>query len=236
MKLNSTLFYTSGRNKVNKNYRGMLYGMCFGDGGVYITKDQSKKTARIVIGHTPKQRKYLEYKNKLLHSIFGGKISKINTYISLNKKMNKEYTNIQLCRTEKYFRQMHRVLYPKGKKIYTRKSLYYLTDEGLALWFCDDGNGRICTNPNGKIGGCMTRISTYCSLKEIEIIRDWFKEKYDLNVKFDCDKRNNLYSVRFNTKDSHKFVQIVQKYVPKSMRYKLEHTEFYNTRAQSTLP
>lgn len=218
---------------MNKKQRGILYGMSFGDGGIYLLKDQSKETARMTIGHSPKQREYLEYKNQLLLSIFGGKLTNINEYTSLNKKMNKEYTNLQLCRTEKYFRQMHRVLYATGQKIYTGQVLDYITDHGLALWYMDDGSGVVCRNNKGSICGCMTRIATYCSKDEAELIKDWFKSKYNLDCKFDIDKRNNKYSIRFNTQDSRKFVDIVYPYIIPIMMYKVEHVEKYNPRVPS---
>lgn len=218
---------------MNKIDRGILYGMSLGDGGIYITKDQSEHTARMVIGHSPKQREYLEYKNKLLHSIFGGKLNNINEYTSLNKRMNKSYTNVQVCRTEKYFRQMHRVLYQTGEKRYTEQVLSYLTDHGLALWYMDDGSGTVCKNKLGNISGCMTRIATYCSYEEAELLRSWFKTKYDLDVKFDIDKRNDKVSIRFNTKDSNKFVQTVSPYIHDSMKYKIEHVKEYNPRVPS---
>ena len=215
---------------MNKEYRGILYGMSLGDGGIYITKDQSVKTARMVIGHSPKQRGYLEYKANLLLKIFGGKPTKINEYQSFNKTSEKTYTNLQICRTEKYFRQMHRVLYKTGTKVFTKQVLDYLTDEGLALWYMDDGSAAICKNKSGNICGCMTRIATYCSLEEAEIIKDWFKSKYEIDVKFDLDKRNNKISIRMNTKDSKIFVQIVKPYIHESMKYKLSHVGDYETR------
>jgi len=58
---------------MDKNARAILYGMAIGDGGVYLSKDQSSKTARMIIGHGPKQLGYLHHKAKLLHSILGGK-------------------------------------------------------------------------------------------------------------------------------------------------------------------
>lgn len=217
--------------------RGILYGLCLGDGGIYLDKSQAKDTARLIIGHGPKQYEYLEEKSRLLHSIIGGKKPSIYTYKSLNKRTNKEYTNHQLYLNNKYFRQMHRVLYPYGIKIYTEKLLSYLTDQSLALWYMDDGSGSISYNSKtNKPCGCMTRLSTYCSKEEAELLRDWFTQKYNITPKFDVDKRNDKYSLRFNTKESREFVSIVSPYIFQSMKYKIEHVDKYIPRAQSTLP
>lgn len=220
---------------MDKRKRGILYGLVLGDGGIYIDKDQAKDTARIIIGHGPKQYEYLEYKQKLLHSVLGGKEPKIYTYKSKNKQTNKVYTNHQLYKNDKYFRQMHRVLYPKGVKIFTEKLLSYLTDQSLALWYMDDGSGTICKNSKTKKPcGCMTRLSTYCSEEEAKLLQDWFQDKYQIIPKFDIDKRNNKYSLRFNTKESKTFVSIVEPYMFQNMKYKLEHVDKYVPRVLGT--
>jgi len=220
---------------MDKRKRAILYGLTIGDGGIYLTKDQSDKTARMIIGHGPKQYDYLLEKQRLLHSVLGGKEPKLYTYKSQNKRTGKTYTNHQLYKNHKYFRQMHKVLYPKGVKLYTEKLLGYLNEQSLALLYMDDGNGNVCKNrKTGKPCGCMTRISTYCSKEEAELLRNWFDEKYKITPKFDIDKRNNKYSLRFNTKDSKEFVSIVYPYVFQSMKYKLQHVDKYHPRVLDT--
>lgn len=215
---------------MNKRHRGMLYGMVLGDGNLYL---HSPKNCVLTIGHGPKQKEYLEFKANLLHSILGGKAPYVGMYRHFNNTTNKTYENWQLKKSYKYFRQMHRVLYASGRKRYTRKALDYLTDYGLALWYCDDGNGSLCRNKNKTVSGCMTRISTYCTLEEAEVIRDWFRDRYDITVKFDTDKRNNLVSIRMNTKESKKFVSIIAPYVPVCMKYKIAHVDMYVPRVQN---
>lgn len=214
---------------MNKEHRSILYGMVLGDGNLYRTKNNyGVDYCKLTIGHSPRQREYLEHKINLLHSIFGGKKPKIYSYES------RGYTNLQTVKTNTYFKQMRRKLYPDGNKTYTKEVLDYLTPHGIALWYLDDGSGTVY-GKNGKISGCMTRIATYCSLEEVEILKTWFKKNYDLNCVFDLDKRNRKYSIRFNTSDSHKFIDMISKYVPNCMRYKIEHVEKYNPRKPSSL-
>lgn len=220
---------------MDKRKRGILYGMAIGDGGIYLSKDQAKNTARLIIGHGPKQKEYLEEKALLLHSVLGGKKPKVYTYKSFNKRQGKQYTNHQLYKNHTYFRQMHRVMYPKGEMVYTEKLLGYLTDQSLALWYMDDGSGVVCKNKANTPCGCMTRISTYCSKEEAQLIQQWFKQKYELDAKLDRDKRNDKYSIRFNTTDSKTFISIVSPYVFQSMKYKLEHVDKYSPRVLDTL-
>lgn len=216
--------------------RGILYGLALGDGGIYLSKDQSDKTARLVIGHGPKQLEYLQYKQRLLHSVLGGKPPAMYTYTSHNKATGKTYTNHQMYKNDPYFRQMHKVFYPNGKKAYSEKLLGYLTDESLALWFMDDGAGTVCLNHKTKKPcGCMTRIATYCSQEEALLLQDWFSEKYKITPKFDIDKRNDKYSLRFNTSESRVFASIVYPYMYQPMRYKIDHVDVYSPRVQDTL-
>lgn len=211
---------------LNKRDRGILYGLVLGDGNLYLAQNNFKtEYCKLTIGHSPKQIEYLNHKIDLIHSTLGGKRPKIYQYTSLNKKMNKEYHNIQTVKTNKYFKQMHALLYPKGKKVFTRQVLDYLTDQGLTLWFCDDGSGTLCKSKTGKICGCMIRIATYFSFEEAEIVKSWFKDVYNLDAKFDLDKRSNKISIRFNTKDSQKFISVVEKYIPKCMEYKINITQ-----------
>jgi len=221
---------------LDKRKRGILYGCAIGDGGVYLSKDQSASTARLIIGHGPSQLEYLKYKQQLLHSVLGGKAPKVYTSRSKNKTTGKTYTNHQLYKNHKYFRQMHRVLYPKGSFRYTKKMLSYLTDHSLALWFMDDGSGTISrNNKTKKPCGCMTRLSTYCSEEEANLLKEWFYQKYNLDAKFDVDKRNNKFSLRFSTKDSKEFVSIISPYMFQPLKYKIGHVDTYFPRVPDTL-
>jgi hypothetical protein len=220
---------------MDRRKRGILYGLALGDGGIYLDKSQAKNTARMVVGHGPKQLEYLEYKQRLLHGVLGGKEPSLYTYTSLNKSTNKVYTNHQLYKNHEYFRQMHRVMYPHGKKVYSKQLLSYLTDESLALWFMDDGSGTVCKNSKTKLPcGCMTRLSTYCSQEEAILLAEWFSGKYGIIPKFDIDKRNDKYSLRFNTNESRVFASIVYPYMYQPMRYKLAHVDMYSPRVQDT--
>jgi hypothetical protein len=221
---------------MDKRKRGILYGLALGDGGIYLDKSQAAGTARLIIGHGPSQLEYLQYKQRLLHSVLGGKEPSLYTSQSRNSTTNKFYTNHQIYKNHTYFRQMHRVLYPQGKKVYSEQLLSYLTDESLALWFMDDGSGTISFNQKTKKPcGCMTRLSTYCSKEEAELLQNWFTEKYKITPKFDVDKRNGMYSLRFNTKESREFVPIVAPYMFYTLKYKIAHVDKYVPRVQDTL-
>jgi hypothetical protein len=100
----------------------------------------------------------------------------------------------------------------------------------------DDGSGTICKNSKTKKPcGCMTRLSTYCSKEEATLLKEWFLSKYNIEPKFDIDRRSDKYSLRFNTKDSREFVSIVSPYMFEPMKYKIQHVDKYSPRAPDIL-
>lgn len=219
---------------MNKIERGVLYGMSLGDGCINIGRGQT--TYALTIGHGPKQEDYLKHKAEKLQSVLGGKQIKVSSYQSHNKTTDKIYTNLQLRVTNPYFNQIHRNLYPTGKKSFSLKVLNYLTDEGLAYWFMDDGSGVVCKSKTGTLCGCMVRISTYCSKEEALIIQSWFNDKYNLTCVFDIDNRSGRHSIRFGTQDSKRFCEIVKSFIIPSMRYKIDSVLGYAPRVRDTQP
>jgi len=213
---------------MDKLTRGFLYGICLGDGCLY--KQPTNKNTGLTIGHSPKQLAYLAHKAEKLHSIFGGKPVNIYEYKSYNKTVGKVYTNFQIRKVHPYFNQMHKQLYKTGKKVFTKEVLNFLTDEGLAYWFMDDGSGNVSKKPNGQLCGCMLRFATYFSKEEAEIVAEWFLEKYGFTVKFDVDKRSNKVSLRFGTLDSVALAKILQPYIIPEMEYKIKDVVNYTPR------
>lgn len=213
---------------MNKQDRGFLYGLVLGDGCLY--KQPTNKNTGLTIGHGPKQLGYLVHKAEKLTSLFGGKTVRVCEYSSFNKRTNKKYTNFQIRKVDPYFNQMHRMLYASGKKTFTRKVLNFLTDEGLAYWFMDDGAGTVTKNRDGNPCGCMLRLATYCSQDEAAVIADWFLDKYCLVAKFDVDKRSDRVSIRFGTLDSIKLANILKPYILPEMEYKIKEVLNYTPR------
>ncbi len=99
------------------------------------------------------------------------------------------------------------------KKMPSKKDLvYYLSPIGLAYWFMD--NGSLKSN-------CLSYyLNTDCySLCELKVIREVFKEKYNIDINF--HKQRSNYRVYIPKRESKKFYTIIEKYVYISMRHKL---------------
>lgn len=147
---------------------------------------------------------------------------KITPTVTFLKKTNKFYDILQLQKTHKYFRTLHRLLYCQdGKKEYTRKMLNMLTPQGIALWYMDDGCSKVCCNTGGKITSCSTVICTYCTEQEANIIHDYFLETWGIEFKLAYHSTFKKYSVRANTANSKKFRKLIEQYIIPSMEYKI---------------
>lgn len=126
-----------------------------------------------------------------------------------------------------YLNPYHNLFYPNGKKVVTREILDKLESLGLAVWYMDDGsfNRKRCS------------IATYQFTEQIEMIVDWFKDKYDLNIKIQSERKNKnsflskkldrilIYkSLRMDTKNSQKFIDLIKPYITpiECMRYKIQ--------------
>jgi recombination protein RecA len=192
--------------------------MVWGDG---CLKLKQRGYVEFVIGHTEKQREYIEHKQKILHSIFGGKLPKIS-----ERKFElggKEHTELRITKQHPYFRYLHRKCYSKDrKKWYTRQALDYLNPEGIAYWYMDDGG--VSKNKNKvtkEVTSCEMRIATYCTEEEIDTIITYFKEVWEIQGKKRYHKKSGKWYLVFNTKESKKLELLIKPYIIPSMEYKL---------------
>lgn len=217
---------------MNSTKRGILYGMAIGDGSIHRSKQGN---AKIQFTHSEKQKDYAEYKAAKLNSILGGKQNILGKYETTTLYGHVVY--YKYMKSHKYCNQMRRVLYPYGKKTYTRKVLDFLNPEGIAYWYMDDGGLSKSFRKNkdtGEITGCSCemRISTYCTLEEIETIITYFNEVWNIQSKKRYSKKHGTYYLAFNSKESKKFELLIKPYMLESMYYKLPSN--WDTRARDT--
>lgn len=148
--------------------------------------------------------------------------------ISDKKKIvnNKEIKNNGVLRftcTDRYFRVLYKWLYPNGKKIIGSKYLDYLTPEGLAIWYMDDGSTyKDKDRPN--VFTC--EIHTHTSKEETQYIIDYFKRKWD--IEFHLHKKpHDQYTIRCYTVNAAKFISLIRPFVPDCMDYKVNVSDYY---------
>lgn len=223
---------------MNKIDRAILYGLAIGDGHIsYRTRLKDDKyeyeQAELIIGHSIKQEEYIKYKAKLIHSIFGGKENKVS--IVFHTVNGNKYEGRRVSKTNKYFRLMHRVLYSQNnKKLITSKVLSYLNEQSIALWFMDDGSISFNKNKQGEITSLSFSICTQVCEEEAKLIVSWFKEKYDLDLKY--FKSKNYYDIGGNTNTTVKFIDLIFDYLHTSMLYKIKPLAKFTIRKSAKHP
>lgn len=200
---------------MNKKQKAILIGLAIGDGCIRSEKhpkwNYTQNSIRFI--HCEKQKEYIEYKAKKLHSIFGGRKPNIISF------MNNGYPAYKMMKTDKYFKIIHDLLYKDGHKTITRKCLDYLTEEAIAIWYMDDGN-LAKKRRDGKIHAYELYLNTFVSDEEHDVIIEYFRERW--GVKFARVKNNSGYRLRCGTIEARKFIKIVDKYVIDSMKYKTD--------------
>ena len=203
---------------MNRKEKSLLMALTIGDG--YILSKKSKKCNytqnSICFKHSIKQFEYLQYKANLVNSILGGRQNKVHLC------SNNGYKGCYYIKTDKSLRLIRNKLYKNGKKCISRDILDLLDEQGIAIWFMDDG----CTSymkRNGKIHGIVLQISTCLdTAEELQVLIDYFKEKWDIN--FGIKKEHGKYSLQCATRETRKFMKIVKPYILQieCMKYKIK--------------
>lgn len=195
--------------------------MLLGD-GCLKTKKQTLRDGTIstyyeyVICHSEKQKEYLDYKRDLFHSIVGGK--KPNVHFE-QSKLGRSY---RFSRCHRAFRLYHKRLYSNNnKKFFTQQVLDWLTPQAVALWYMDDGGVSPTYRKDGTISSCETRLATYCTKDQADLIVRWFEEKWGIRFKKHLHKKTQLWYLGLNTTEGAKFEELVRPYIIPSMFYKL---------------
>lgn len=200
---------------LSKEQKRLLIAMLLGDGTIssnFVFK----------LSHSVEQREYLEWKVSLLDKA-GIKNNGIKEYISLcgyNKGKEVLYSQLSLHSTIKALRRS--VYIPK--KTFTRNLLNWLDEQGLAIWYMDDGFINI--NESDQRHGSIQRnirISTCVDENTCDIIIKYFKEKWNINFR-PFKEKSKLFSIATRTnEDSDKFIKIVEPYIKQvpSLLYKI---------------
>lgn len=107
---------------------------------------------------------------------------------------------------------IHKTFYKNGKKVIPLNIYEYLTPLALAVWIMDDGGW---TNYGIRIA------SNRFSLKEVELLNDVLKSKYNLETTIQKIWKENQYSIYIKKESVNNIRNIVGPYMHSSMLYKL---------------
>lgn len=197
--------------------KSILIALVLGDGHIYIHTNKRYPNAKpsygISFNHSAKQKEYLEYKVNLLHKALGGKKPLVTLF------NNNGYPGVRASKAHKWFRYLRKVIYLNGAKTFRRALLNYLTPEGLAIWYMDDGNLSL-KKRNGKIHSRELFLNTHLTREHNQIIIDYFREVWD--VTFTQVKNRGWYRLRCGTHQAKKFIEIIKQHIIPSMFYKID--------------
>lgn len=213
---------------MNVDKRGIIIGMAIGDGYVQVRNRLNKgkyhyESRNMRVLHGANQRAYCEWKAKRLGYALGGR--QINVTKVKNGPGGK-HDAYQFTASNPYFGQVRSWLYPDGKKWLSPKVLNMLTPEGIAIWYMDDGSARRNTNSKGFVSSVSTDIATMCSEREVDSIIDFFMSEYKIEFRKRFNKHvtpEHSFYIQANTAHSHSFINLISRYVPECMMYKLAH-------------
>ena len=188
--------------KLTSKEKGIIIGTLLGDGHFICPR----KTHSLGISHGGKQKEYILWKAKELKKI-GVRIYPRNRYDKRTKKYYEEYQF--RSKSHPFLKYLYEQFYKSGLKQPNQKILNMLTDEGVAIWYCDDGSLYVNKRTGYHI---YLGINAFNNKKEII---NWFRDKYELNFKI------NQKAIRITGKSQIKlFMDLFGKYIPKCMEDK----------------
>lgn len=190
---------------LNKEKRGILCGMLLGDAG--------KTHNNIFIGHSQKHKEYALFKKELLEKITGKNV----TMREFTTKQGYKVIRVEPKQIPE-IKYLVKKFYPNGEKKITRQVLDYLTLQGIAIWYMDDGS-KSFKKRNGEIHAVEVTLNTYLPKEDNEAIIKYFKEVW--GIKWGLNKSKDKYRLRMGTKQARKFFQLIEPFIIEPMKYKI---------------
>ena len=203
--------HPSVQEMIQKDPRGVLLGMLFGDGNIYLNKSRWNY-GYLRVNHCASQRPYAEYKAVVLQKIFGGAAPKVSDFD------NSGYPGVRFEKGSRYFKNLRNWLYAGGQKRITRHLLDWLNPLGIAIWYMDDG-GLGIKKRNGRVHAVDLYINCHTDIGNATEICQYFRERWGIN--FTPNLNHGKYRIRAGTKEARKFVGLFGSFLIPEMEYKI---------------
>lgn len=210
----------NNQSRNSAEVKGALYGTLLGDSTVTNRNEFSCEQI---------SENLIKYKGSILKQVsndlqvYYHSRDRGNKQIIHGKEYNRNISYVVQTDRHSYFKSFREIFYHTGTKQVSMDILKYLTPEGLALWFMDDGyldykpsnntrNLRICTD----------------SLDELSIknIMQYFNDTWNIQCKLYMHNagynRDSKPRVSFNPENAQKFISIVYKYFLPEFYYKID--------------
>lgn len=180
-------------------------GSILGDGSV---RSKNNITAQMRFGHGVKQNNYCQWKTSIFNKNF----------ISYKGTTNKGELRFDTKFTHELMFLNHKISIKNSWDI-PQEVIELISPISLAIWYLDDGtfSGSYKKYGNGKSFICAKSMTD----STLERIAKHLKEKFNLNATVYNQQNKGLY---FYGEENIKMHQLIAKYVPKCMEYKLHPT------------
>lgn len=213
-----------GLSEVSNTDRGAIVGMVLGDGCIRRRKryEEGRETQIQTLfqcSHSIRQLPYAEHKRDRLNAILGGK-AKMTFYDVHLPKLGKSYRTCRFVKTGKYFENLREALYVEGKKIITPKLLNWLSMEGLAYYYLDDGCADWWKRVDGAVSSVQVTLAVCRPVHECDILIGWLQDKLGIESRITITNTHNY--LRIKTQSARKLFDAIRPYVPHSMLYKID--------------
>ncbi len=172
---------------------------------------------RLSLCHSEKQYLYIDFKRKILNSIFI--TDKCSKYLRKDNKIQYHCSSI----SHKDLTNLYGIFYRNKKKFITYRTLQKLTPTSLLFWYIDDGS--MIKSSGNAIIFCTDSFS----LSEVKTIKQWFwqQHKIETNIMMAKGGFSEKYypRLRFNKENTIKFMYLISnsvffKELSKIMAYK----------------
>ena len=197
---------------LSKEQKSLLIALLIGDGTIssnYVFK----------LSHSEHQSEFLKWKVELLNKL-GIKNNGIKEYVSTcgyNTGKKVLYSQMSINPTIKALR---RTVYTPKKTI-SRNLLNWLTPQGVAIWYMDDGHINVNTSSQRSSAQHTIKIATCVDETTANMIVQYFKEVWDVNFRLFKEGKGTFSIATSCEKDCEKFICIVKPYIIPSLLYKI---------------
>lgn len=179
----------------------IIYGSLLGDACI--------SNGRLSFSQGGNQEKYFDYKC----SFFEGLLGKINKTPRYDKRTHRYYNKFTVkFLKNKIYTEIYDKLYINGVKTITKEYLELLTPRSLAFWWMDDGSYAYILATNSF------------TFNECNLIKNWFKEKYNIDTRIkECKNNNHMQYLIIIERNSRQILRnLIKPYICESMLYKIK--------------
>jgi len=209
----------------NDHQKDVLLGTLMGDGYLGLDDSRNQANPRLEWGHGPKQRDYLIWKAEQ----FGRLFNKAIPHPYVNKDGNLSFR--LSSRMHPLFKPYHDLFYSRPddevtahihKKRITPEILDRVTDQALAIWWCDDGTMFRNSRRGGRCRDAAAMALGALTVSEYELVESWFRDQgYDTTRNHWLTDDTNCVTIRLSVESTELFVSRIIPHIPDCIRFKL---------------